>query len=205
MREDAFGRLAVGLPAENPTAHWRTHGHGRREIACAPIAEPRGFRHELIEGGVDIVGELDLRHGPKSVSRHADSHADNAPFVYGRVEYTGLAIFRLQPLGRLEHAPEIADVLAHHDDIGIAAHHHVERAVDCLEHRHAGHSFSPAASRSAIIWSRCSLRCAGTCSNTSSNMVSKLWCRNPSPSTPLASALRAISRTFAIHSFSSAS
>ena len=79
-----------------------------------------------------------LGHGPEAVCAHPDRDADNAAFGDRRVEHADLAVFLLQPRGRAEHAAEIADILAHHDHVGIARHHHVERRVDRLDHVHAG-------------------------------------------------------------------
>ena len=49
------------------------------------------------------------------------------------------AVFLLQARGDPEDAAEIADILAEHDDVGIARHHHVVGAVERLDHVHDGH------------------------------------------------------------------
>ena len=136
MREDALGTLAVRLPAENAAAKGRADRHRRYELARRPIAQPRRLAHQLVERGIDIVGELNLGHGPEAIGAHAHRHADDPAFGDRRVEHTVLAIFLLQARGGAEHAAEIADILAHHDDVGIAIHHHVQRAVDRLDHVH---------------------------------------------------------------------
>ena len=64
---------------------------------------------------------------------------DDAELADRRVEAAALAVFRLQPLRAAKHAAEIADVLAEHDDVVVAPHHHVHRVADRLDHRLAGH------------------------------------------------------------------
>ncbi len=44
------------------------------------------------------------------------SRCNDAAFRDRRVEHPMLAVLLLQPIGHAEHAAEIADVLAHHDD-----------------------------------------------------------------------------------------
>ena len=50
-----------------------------------------------------------------------------------------LPYFCLQALGAAEHAAEIADILAEHDDVVVAPHRHVHGVADRLDHGHAGH------------------------------------------------------------------
>ena len=59
------------------------------------------------------------------------------------------AVFLLQALGDPEDAAEIADILAEHDDVGVALHHHVMGAVERLDHVHDGHLRFASASASA--------------------------------------------------------
>jgi len=49
----------------------------------------------------------------------------------------------LQADGRAEHAAEIADVLAEHDDAAIPLHLHAEAVVDGLDEVHLGHVIDP--------------------------------------------------------------
>ena len=62
--------------------------------------------------------------------------------------------FCCSPCGAAEHAAEIADVLAEHDDVVVALHHDVHRVADRLDHRPARHGSDPACWR----WRR---RCGG--------------------------------------------
>src|SRR3984885_12900901 len=115
MREQSLGTLAVRLPAINTAAAWHADHDWSREFPTRAIAQPRRFRHDLIVGRIDIVGELDLRDRPKPIGAHADRHGDDSGFVDRRVEAARLAIFSLQPVGATKDAAEIADVLAEHD------------------------------------------------------------------------------------------
>ena len=48
------------------------------------------------------------------------------PSLIGVSNTRVLPYFFCRPCGGAEHAAEIADVLAEHDDVGIALHHHVD-------------------------------------------------------------------------------
>ena len=135
--EDAFGALAVRLPAEDAAAVRGADGDGRGEVTRRSVAQPRRLADELVEAGIDVVGELDLGHGPQPVRAHADGRGDDAAFVDGRVEHARLAELRLQAGGRAEHAAEIADVFPHHDHVRVAGHGDLQRGVDRLDHVHA--------------------------------------------------------------------
>ena len=79
--------------------------------------------------------------------RHADRAPDDVRFGQGRVEHPGRAERTLQPVGDLEHPPfarhllerglaaAVRDVLAEHDDAGLARHLVLEGAVDRGDHR----------------------------------------------------------------------
>ncbi len=159
MGEQGFGRLAVRLAAEDAAAIRRADGQRQDEFAGRAIAQPRGFRDDLVEGGIDVIGELDLGDGAQAIGGHADRGGDDAVLGDRRVEDARLAVFALQAFGDPEDAAEIADILAEHDDVGIAFHHHVMGAVERLDHVHDGHL--RLASSSATICACCSLRCQG--------------------------------------------
>jgi hypothetical protein len=120
------------------------HDERAGELPIRAIAQPRSLGDDLIIGRVHVVGELDLDTWLQAVGGHADGGADNAELADRGVEAAALAVFRLQALACAKHAPEIADVLAKHDDIVIARHHHVHRVADRLDHRPARHGQTPA-------------------------------------------------------------
>ena len=127
MREQRFGALAVCLAAENATAIGHAHHHRHRVVAGRAITDARGFRDQLVVGGINIVGKLDFDDGPQAVRGHANGGAGDAAFVDRRVEAAGHAVLFLQAFSDAKHAAEIADVFAERQHVRIAAHHHVER------------------------------------------------------------------------------
>jgi hypothetical protein len=136
VSEDRFRALAVGLAAEDAAAERAPHGHRRDEFAGRAIAQPRRLADQLVQPGVDVIGELYFRHRPQAVRAHPHRDADNPAFADRGIEHARLAVLFLQAGGCAEHAAEIADVLAHHDHVGIALEHDVERVVDRLDHVH---------------------------------------------------------------------
>src|SRR5262249_47385177 len=153
---------------------------GRRELAVGSIAQPRRLRHDLVVSRVHVVGELDLYAGPQSIGRHADGGADDAGLADRRVEAAARPEFLLQALRAAEHATEVADILAEHDDVVVALHADVHGVADRLDHRPARHGQIPACWR----WRR---KCGGMCSNTPSNMSRADGC-GPECRVPWASA-----------------
>ena len=143
MGEDRFRALAVGLAAEDAAAIGRAHRHRRREIAGRAIADARGFRHDLVEGGIDVVGELDFDHRAQTVSAHADGRRHDAALADRRIEAAREAVLLLQAFGHAEHAAEIADILAEGEHVRVARQHHVEGGVERLDHVHRGHGSDP--------------------------------------------------------------
>src|SRR3546814_1464155 len=119
MGEDALRRLAVGLPAEDAAAKGRAYGDGGSELACRAIAQPRRLRHKLVQRRIDVIGELDLGHGPQAIGGHADRNARYAAFGDRRVEHPRLAIFRSE-----EHTSELQSLMR------------ISYAVFCLKKKH---------------------------------------------------------------------
>src|SRR5262245_49407795 len=117
MSKEGLGTLAVRLSAKDAAAGRHAHDERTGELAVRAIAQPRRFRDDLVVAWIHVVGELDLDAGFQAVSRHADRGADDAELADRRIEAAALAVFRLQALACAEHAAEIADVLAEHDDV----------------------------------------------------------------------------------------
>ncbi len=136
LREHGFGTLAVRLPAIDAAATRHADGHGRDELVDRAVAQASGLGHDLIRGGIEIIGELDLADGTQAVGAHAHRHADDAAFGDGRVEHARAAVLGLQALGAAEHAAEIADVLPEHHDIVIALQHDIHGRAQSLDHGH---------------------------------------------------------------------
>ena len=161
--EQRLRALAVRLAAVDASAGRHPDDERRREVAGRAVPQAGGFRHDLVVGGIHVVGELDLDARPQPVRRHADRGADDARLVDRGVEAAVLAEPLLQPLRAAEHAAEVADVLAEHDDAVVTLHRDRVGVTDRLDHRHRRHQ-SPTCSR-------CSRRCRGISWNTSSNIV----------------------------------
>ena len=166
MRENALRTLRMRLTAADAAAARRAYGHRGEEFAGAAIAKARQFAHDLIERRINIIGELNFRDRPQPVHAHADGGGDDAALGDRRIEHAVFAVLALQTFGRAEHAAEIADVLAHQHDRGIAPEHDVHGGIQRLNHVHAGHG------RSMRIKARCRCKCCGISLNTSSNIRS---------------------------------
>src|SRR5688572_12897627 len=128
------------LPAADAAAAGRAYRDRSRELPGAAVADTRKLAHDLVVARVNVVGELDLSDGTEAVHRHADRGRDDAAFRYRRVHHAALAILALQPVGHAEHAAEIADVLAEHDDRGILAELDVHGRIQGLDHVHLRHA-----------------------------------------------------------------
>src|SRR5690606_12303976 len=99
------------------------------EFPGRTIAQARRFRDDLVIGRIHVIGELDLDAGTQTRRRHADAGADDTGFADRRIEAAAFAVFLLKPCRATEDAPEIADILAEHDDGWIPLHHDIKRVL----------------------------------------------------------------------------
>ncbi len=120
------------MPALDAAAHRHAHHQGRRVLAARPIAELRELVHDLIEGRIDVVTELDLRHRAQPIEGHPDGRADDSRLGERGVDAAILPELFLQADGGAEHAAEAADVLAQNDHPPVPAHFEPERVVHRL-------------------------------------------------------------------------
>src|SRR5436190_2492726 len=139
MGEQRLRALAVRLAAEDPAAGRHAHDQRCGELAIGPITQSCRLRHDLVVGRIHVVGELDFDARPQPVGRHADRGADDAQLADRRIEASTGAELLLQSLGAAEHAAEIADILAEHDDALVALHGDLEGVADRLDHGPARH------------------------------------------------------------------
>ena len=79
VREERLGRLRVVVPALDAAADRHAHDDRRRVLAAGAIAELGQLVHDLIEGGIDVVAELDLRDRPQPVQGHPDRGRRRSP------------------------------------------------------------------------------------------------------------------------------
>ena len=111
-------------------------GDGHGDAALVAVAELGDLRDDLVEGGVDEAVELDLADGPVTAHCEPDRGADDARLGERRVDHPAVAEVVLQPFGDPEDAAELADVLAHEDDLGVVGHGLAQPGVERLAERH---------------------------------------------------------------------
>ncbi len=134
-------------------AMWAKHASGL-SLWCstAPMPPPKGtrtttgsaieprdrFAHlgelgdDLVVGGVDEPVELDLADRSVAAQREADGGADDAALGERRVDDSVLAEVLLQAVRDAEDAAELADVLAHDEDLRVVLHGGAQAPVDRL-------------------------------------------------------------------------
>ena len=105
-------RLRVVERAVHAAAPRRPHHQRHLEVTVRPVVELGRLAHQLVEGGVDEVGELDLRDRAEAGERQPDPDADDGRLGERRVDHALVAELRVQPVGRAEHAAARPDVLA---------------------------------------------------------------------------------------------
>ena len=118
------------------------HDHGHAHLALRAEVQLRELGDDLVEAGEDEPVELDLADGPEAADREPDRGADDPRLGERGVEHPLLAEVLLQPVRDAEDAAELADVLAHHDDLGVALHRGAQPVVDRLRQRQHGHQTS---------------------------------------------------------------
>ena len=139
MGEVRLGRLGVVLDRPDAPAVGHPDGHRHGDPALVAVMQLGHLGDDLVEGGVHEPVELDLAH--RSVAAHgkADGRTDDAGLGQRRVDHPAVAEVTLEPLGDPEHAPELADVLTHQDDLRVALHGPAQPGVQRLAQRHGRH------------------------------------------------------------------
>ena len=130
------------LSAADAAAAGRANRDRREKLAAGAVAQPGKFRDDLVEAGIDVVGELNFRDGTQPVDAHADSRADDAAFGNRGVDDPVLAVLALEAVRAAEHAAEVADILADDDDARVAVHDDIVRGTDRFDHVHLRHQQS---------------------------------------------------------------
>ncbi len=92
---------------------------GSRTLALRAVVHLRHLGDDLVVRRVDEAVELDLADRPVAADRQADRGADDAGLGQRGVDHPVLAEVLLQAVGDPEDAAELADVLAHDDDLGV--------------------------------------------------------------------------------------
>src|SRR3954469_6601564 len=123
-------------PMPPPTGIRTTTGSVTAPSARAHLGQ---LRHDLVEGRVDEAVELDLAHGAVATQCHADGGADDARLGQRRVDHPVLTEVLLQAVRHPEDPAELADVLAHQDDLGVGLHRGAQAGVDAPGERDRRH------------------------------------------------------------------
>ncbi len=141
--EERLDRLGVVEGTMDPAAVGRSDGHGHADRVVGPIAHPGRLGHDLVEGRVDEVCELDLGDRAQAVDGRPDRSPDDHRLGQRRVDDPVVAEFGPQPIGGEEDATLASDILAQHDDVAVAAHLLGQRVPDRLDEGHHGHQSRP--------------------------------------------------------------
>src|SRR5690606_475853 len=141
--EQGLWALAVGLAAEYAAAGGHADYNGAGELSVGAVAQAGSFRHDLVVGRVDIIGELHFDTRSEPVGGHADCRTHDAELADRGVERAVFSVFLLEALRAAKHAAEIADILTEDDDVLVAAHGDIHGVADRLNHAHAWHAITP--------------------------------------------------------------
>jgi hypothetical protein len=125
-------------PAEG---HPDRHRHREGPLAAGP--QLGQLADDLVVRRVDEAVELDLAHRSVAADGQADGGADDPGLGQRGVEDAVLAEVLLQAVGDAEDATELADVLAHEQDLRVALHRGAQSLVQGLGHRQLGHQCRP--------------------------------------------------------------
>lgn len=90
-----------------------------------------GLVHDLVEGWVDVVGELDFRDGLHALGSTANGKAHDALFGQRCVEYSLSAEFRVQVHGAAKDTPE-SDIFAEEKHTLISRQGSPQSGIDSL-------------------------------------------------------------------------
>jgi hypothetical protein len=113
--------------------------HRQLHLAEGAGAHLGDLTDDVVERRIDEAVELDLDNRAVAAQRHADRGADDAGLGERGVDDAGLAEVLLQAVGHPEDTAQLADVLAHEDDLGVALHGDAQAGVDALGNGHRRH------------------------------------------------------------------
>ena len=132
VRELCLGALGVVLDRTDAAAEGDADDDRHLHPALRAVGVLRDLAHDLVVGGVDEAVELDLHDGAVTAQRHTDRGADDAGLREGRVDDAVLAEVLLETVGDAEDAAELADVLAHEQDLVVGLHRLAQAHVEAL-------------------------------------------------------------------------
>ena len=126
------GLVGLGVVLDRADAAADGDADDHRQLDLAERAGPHlgDLADDVVERRVDEPVELDLDDGAVAAQGQADRGADDAGLGERGVDDPLLAEVLLQALGDAEDAAELADVLTHEDDLGVALHGGAQAVVD---------------------------------------------------------------------------
>src|SRR6266487_605363 len=110
------------------------------QVSVRSVVHLGNLADDLVEAGVDEAVELDLAHRPVPADGQPDRRADDAGLGKRGVEHPRFAEVLLQTVRDAEDAAELADVLAHDDDLGVLLQRLAQAVVERLGHRYRSHA-----------------------------------------------------------------
>lgn len=152
MREQRLGGLGVVLDRADAARVRDADDDRHLDLAQRTGVHLRELGDDLVVGGKDEAVELDLDDRAVAAQRHTDRGADDAGLGQRGVDHPLLAEVLLEAVGDTEDAAELADVLAHDEDLGVGLHGGTQRLVDRLGNGDLledGHGQFPSAAASA--------------------------------------------------------
>ena len=131
----------------------RDADHDRQaDLPAGPVAHLGELADDLVDRGEDEPVELDLADRPVAAQGQADRRADDAGLGQRGVDHPGLAEILLQAVGHAEDPAQLADVLAHDQDLGVVLERLAQSLVEPAGQGELGHRsappFSPASNES---------------------------------------------------------
>ena len=135
VRELRLRRLAVVLDRADAATERDPDDHRHLGLALAAEGHLRDLADDLVVRRVDEPVELDLDDRSVAAQRQADRRADDAGLRERRVDDPVLAEVLLQAVGDPEDAAELADVLAHEQDLRVVLHRLAQAHVEALGER----------------------------------------------------------------------
>ena len=132
MREVRLGRLGVVLDRADAAAERDPDDDRQPHVALGAVVHLRHLGDDLVVRREDEPVELDLADRPVAADGQADRGADDAGLGQRGVDDPVLAEVLLQAVGDPEDAAELADVLAHDDDLGVVLQRAAQAVVEGL-------------------------------------------------------------------------
>src|SRR2546430_16268417 len=126
------------VTAADAASERRADRHRDGELASGAVPHLGGLGHDLVEGRVDEIHELDFRDRTQAVQGHPDRGADDPAFREGRVEDAVRELVQ-EALRAPEDAAVPADVFSEDDHAVVPPHLFAQCVVDRLHHRHRRH------------------------------------------------------------------